>query len=226
MAASLAAFIPSLRETAFVWSQPAIGSWEALTGILLALFHGMPVIFGDLNEPANGRVAKLERNYYLIIQRHQADAMLASGRVAPLVAAAEHVFVSTGSFDSRWRKHLEALCGRPVFTIWGLPEVGPVVSPHPTWLPPHGHGFPVVNVSLIPIDPGSGRVSIVPWEMLEQAEMGIEALSAMLGYAQSARNVGIKSGTALRTHQIASMDHVGVVILQSEESAGGDGAGG
>jgi hypothetical protein len=38
--------------------------------------------------------------------------------------------------------------------------------------------------------------------------------------------VGIKSGTALRTRQIASMDHVGVVVLHHDESAGGDGAGG
>ncbi len=221
MAASLAAFIPKLREISFVWSEPVIGSWEALTGILLALLHGMPIIFTELDSAAEQWSRRLERNFYLIMQRHQADAMMARGSVAPMVAGAEHVFVSTGRFDSRWRKRLEALCGRPIFTIWGLPEVGPVVAPHPTWLPPHGHGFPLVNVSLIPIDPGSGRVSIVPWEMLEQAEMGVEALSAMLGYAESARNAGIKSGTALRTRQIASMDHVGVVVLQSEESAGG-----
>ncbi len=226
MAASMAAFIPELRETAFVWSESALGSWEALTGILLALLHGMPIVFTGLDDSAEEWSRRLERSFYLMMHRRQADAMLARGRAAPMVTGAKHVFVSTGCFDSRWRARLETECGRPIFTVWGLPELGPVVAPHPTWLPPHGHGFPLVNVSLVPLDPGSGRVSIVPWEMLERAEMGVEALSAMLGYAESARNAGIKSGTALRTRQIASMDHVGVVVLHYDESAGGDNAGG
>jgi hypothetical protein len=226
MAASMAAFIPELREMAFVWSEPALGSWEALTGILLALLHGMPIVFAGLDDSSEEWSRRLGRSFYLIMRRRRADAMLVRGRAASMVAGAKYVFVSTGCFDSRWRTRLENDCGRPIFTLWGLPELGPVVAPHPTWLPPHGHGFPLVNVSLVPLDPGSGRVSIVPWEMLEQAEMGVEALSAMLGYAEAERNVGIKSGTALRTRQIASMDHVGVVVLHHDESAGGDGAGG
>ena len=135
--------------------------------------------------------------------------------------------MSTGVFEPKWRKRLESLCGRPIFPIWGSPELGPVVASHPTWLPPHGHGFPLVNVSLIPIDPGTGQVSIVPWEMLQQAEMGVEALSAMVGYAEPSRNVGTKSGTALRTRQIVTMDHVGVVVLQGapEKDLGGQIAG-
>jgi len=115
---------------------------------------------------------------------------------------------------------MESFCGRPIFPLWGLPEVGPLVAAHPTWIPPHGHGFPLVNVSLIPIEPNSGKVSIVPWEMLDQAEVGVEALSAMVGYVEPARNVGVKVGTAVRTHQVAAMDHVGVVALQGPPFAG------
>jgi hypothetical protein len=124
----------------------------------------------------------------------------------------------------RWRRKLESLCAAPVFPIWGMPELGPVLAAHPTWLPPHGHGFPLVNVSLVPIEPTTGRVSIVPWEMLEQAEMGVETLSAMIGYAEPSLNAGMKSGTALRTRQIASMDHVGVVVLQEKAGAYATGA--
>jgi hypothetical protein len=36
----------------------------------------------------------------------------------------------------------------------------------------------------------------------------------MVGYVEPALNVGAKIGTALRTHQVATMDHVGVVALQ------------
>jgi hypothetical protein len=55
--------------------------------------------------------------------------------------------------------------------------------------------------------------------MLDEAEVGVEALSAMVGYVEPARNVGIKAGTALRTRQVASMDHVGVVALQRDQGA-------
>ena len=217
MAASMAAFIPKLRETAFVCTASSLGSWEMLTGILLALLSGMPVSFSAVEEAASAPAPA-----YVILDRAQADRIVAEDRAPALVRNASHVFVSTGSFALRWRRKLEALCGAPVFPIWGVPELGPVLASHPTWLPPHGHGFPLVNVSLIPIDPATGRVSIVPWEMLERAEMGVEALSAMIGYAEPSRNAAAKSGTAVRTRQIASMDHVGVVVLQ--DGAGGDAA--
>jgi acyl-CoA synthetase (AMP-forming)/AMP-acid ligase II len=214
MAASIAAFIPRLREIPFVCTEPAIGSWEMLTGILLAISQGKPVVFATLEQFDSGELADFANDSYMIIQRSQADAMLAEQRVPRVIGQSAYVFVSTGSFAPRWRRRMEALCGRPIFPLWGLSEVGPLVAAHPTWIPPHGHGFPLVNVSLIPIDPDSGKVSIVPWEMLDQAEVGVEALSAMVGYVEPARNVGVKVGTALRTHQVAAMDHVGVVALQ------------
>jgi len=214
MAASMAAFIPRLREIPFVCTEPAIASWEMLTGILLAISQGKPVVFATLEQFDSGELADFANDSYMIIQRSQADAMLAEHRVPHVIGQSAYVFVSTGSFAPRWRRRMEALCGRPIFPLWGLSEVGPLVAAHPTWIPPHGHGFPLVNVSLIPIDPDSGKVSIVPWEMLDQAEVGVEALSAMVGYVEPARNVGVKVGTAVRTHQVAAMDHVGVVALQ------------
>ena len=214
MAASMAAFIPRLREIPFVCTEPVIGSWEMLTGILLATSVGKPVVFLGFDRLDSGELAEFTNDGYMIIQRSQADAMLAAGRTPRAISQSAHVFVATGSFAPRWRRRMEALCGRPIFPLWGLPEVGPLVAAHPSWIPPHGHGFPLVNVSLIPIDPDSGKVSIVPWEMLEQAEVGVEALSAMVGYVDPARNVGVKTGTAVRTRQVAAMDHVGVVVLQ------------
>ncbi len=213
MAASLAAFIPKMREMAFACRSETLGSWEILSGILLALGNGMPIVLSASDEwPGAKGVAK-----YAFLHRDEADEILGAERLPEDIADAAYLFVSTGFFEPKWRRRFEALCDRPIFPIWGLPELGPVVASHPTWLPPHGHGFPLVNVSLLPIDPASGQVSIVPWEMLEQAEMGVEALSAMIGYAQPARTA-VKSGTALRTGQIVTMDHVGVVVLQKEHA--------
>ena len=226
MAASMAAFIPRLREVPFVCTEPSIGSWEMLTGILLAISQGKPVVFASLEQFDTGELADLTNDAYMIIQRSQADAILADGRMPPMMSRSAHVFVSTGSFTPRWRRRMESFCGRPIFPLWGLPEVGPLVAAHPTWIPPHGHGFPLVNVSLIPIEPKSGKISIVPWEMLDQAEVGVEALSAMVGYVEPARNVGAKIGTALRTRQVAAMDHVGVVVLQGSPFDGLGAAGG
>jgi AMP-binding enzyme len=220
MAASMAAFIPRLREIPFICTEPALGAWETLTGIVLALFHGMPIRFDEFNLRQSDSDGEVEEHGYLIIQRNRAESMLADKRVPPAVSKADYVFVSTGFFASRWRRSVELMLHRPVFPVWGLPEIGPLVAAHPTWLPPHGHGFPLVNVSLIPIDPASGKVSIVPWEMLEEAEVGVEALSAMVGYVEPSHNVGIKAGTAVRTRQVASMDHVGVVVLRENLSAG------
>jgi acyl-CoA synthetase (AMP-forming)/AMP-acid ligase II len=220
MAASMAAFIPRLREIPFVCTEPALGAWETLTGIVLALFHGMPIKFNEFSPRESDVDGEVEKYGYLIIQRNRVESMLADKRVPAAVSKANYVFVSTGFFAARWRQRVELILHRPVFPVWGLPEIGPLVAAHPTWLPPHGHGFPLVNVSLIPIDPGSGKVSIVPWEMLEQAEVGVEALSAMVGYVEPSHNVGIKAGTAVRTRQVASMDHVGVVVLRESSPAG------
>lgn len=219
MAASMAAFIPHLREIPFICTETALGSWEMLTGIMLALLHAMPIRFEELKSSPWSDGGEAGTDGYLIIRRNRADEIIADNRAPSLVRKANYVFVSTGFFASRWRRRVELILRRPVFPVWGLPEIGPLVAAHPTWLPPHGHGFPLVNVSLIPIDPSSGKVSIVPWEMLEQAEVGVEALSAMIGYVEPSHNVGTKSGTAVRTRQVASMDHVGVVALRESSSA-------
>jgi len=216
MAASLAAFIIKLRELPFVCMEPGISSWETLSAILLAFLYAMPVVFTSLDELKAGKQAPIAGKGYVILSRGDADAMISDGHVPRPIAEAPYLFISTGYFTPRWRKKLEALCRRPIFPLWGLPEFGPVVAPHPTWLPIHGHGLPLVNVSLVPIDPGTGKVSIVPWELLEQAEVGVEALSAMVGYGEPKRNAEVRIGTVLRTRQIATMDHVGVVILYED----------
>lgn len=211
MWASLAAFVIGLRQLSFICME-SIASWEMLAGVIGAFMSGMPVRLATLAELSAEPGRDAPATGYTIITRAMADRMLAEGSAPRLFSQMPYLFVSTGHFKPRWRRHLERYCGRPIFPLWGTPEVGPVVASHPTWFPLHGHGLPLVNVSIVPIDPASGQVSIVPWEMLERAEVGVEALSAMLGYAQpSAAEARI--GKIVRTRQIAAMDHVGVVTL-------------
>ena len=214
---SLAAFIPKLREMAFLCTSP-VGSWEALAGIVGALLQGMPVIFGSVTGLGRGDNWTLEREGYAIVNRATADELLRRRAVPRVLRDLRYVFVSTGFFQPRWREQMEKLCGRPVYPIWGLPEVGPIVAPHPTWFPRKSHGFPLVNVSLVPFDSATGRVSIVPWEMLEQAEVCVETLSGMIGYAGSSGDAGMRVGKLFRTRQIASVDNVGVVTLHCPPS--------
>jgi hypothetical protein len=217
MSASLAAFIIKLRELPFLCSAPAVASWETLAAVLVAFLNNAPVTFATLEEIKRGKQSPLAAHGYFILQRRDADALARNGRAPRAIAEASYLFVLTGCFKPRWRRKLESSCRRPIFPLWGLPEIGPVVAPHPSWLPIHGHGLPLVNVSLVPIDPASGKVSIVPWELLEHAEVGVEALSTMIGYGAPARNAGVRVGTVLRTRQLASMDHVGVVVLHESE---------
>lgn len=211
---SLAAFIPRLREMAFLCTSP-VGSWEALAGIVGALLQGMPVVFCEATEVGREGRWTSDREGYSIVDRFTADELLRRRSIPPLLADLRYLFVSTGYFAPRWREQMEKLCGRPIYPIWGLPEVGPIVAPHPTWFPRKSHGFPLVNVSLVPFDSTTGRVSIVPWEMLEQAEVCVETLSGMIGYAGSSADAGVRVGKLFRTRQVASIDNVGVVTLHS-----------
>ncbi|MBK5231232.1 MAG: hypothetical protein JJE27_08695, partial [Thermoleophilia bacterium] len=102
---------------------------------------------------------------------------------------------------------------REVLPIWGRAAFGPAVAAHPSWFPFDAHGIPLVNVRVLPVDPGSGQPSLVPWEMLEQAEIGIESPSLMTGFVRKSAADDLLTGKILRTHVSGSVDHVGVVVL-------------
>jgi hypothetical protein len=214
MCTSLATFIPQLRELTYLCSAP-LGCWEALTGIFGALLNGLPIAFAGLDADGSGALPG-DRRAYTILLRRQVDAALSQRKRPGALAGLRYLFVSTGAFDPGWRRRAEALFGQAVLPVWGLPEMGPVVAPHPTWFPSSSHGLALVNVSLVPIDPVTGKVSLVPWEMLDQAEVCVETLSGMVSYANVADDATLRVGKLFRTYQIASVDNVGVVTLQGE----------
>jgi acyl-CoA synthetase (AMP-forming)/AMP-acid ligase II len=218
MCTSLATFIPQLRELGFVCLPPP-DSWEAVVGMFGALLQGMPIVFPDREGKSSGALGG-DRASYTMLLRSQADEVLRRRRRPAPLAGLRYIFVSTGRFDLAWRQRLEKLLGQAILPVWGLVEVGPIVAPHPTWFPAKAHGFPLVNVSLVPVDPASGKVSLVPWEMLDQAEACVETLSGMIGYAGGVDATKLRVGKLFRTHQMASMDNVGVVTLHGEVPRG------
>src|SRR3990170_7493835 len=166
MSTSLTAFIAALRQLPFLGAC-APWRWEVLAGVFAALLHGMPVVFGALEDPELAAHEVLAQGGYTILGRDYADALIHAGSAPSILSRLKFVLVSTGRFTVRWRAQVESACGRPVLPVWGSAEAGPVVAAHPTWYPRQAHGFPLVNVSLVPVDPASGKISIVPWEMLE-----------------------------------------------------------
>lgn len=219
MATSLSAFIPKLRETPLV-APPPLWHWESLAAITATLAGGSaPVVVTALDGPA-GDGALDTAGGHTVLLRSAADALIGAERTPPGIGALEHVFVSTDYFRPRWRRELEARVGHEVLPVWGTPELGPTVAAHPTWFPLAAHGIPLVNVRVVPVDPATGQTSVVPWEMLERAEIGVESPAVMTGFARKGADADRRSGNILRTFVNGSVDHVGVVSLEQPAGRG------
>jgi hypothetical protein len=213
MGAALASFLPELRRLCFCWAG-RVCSWEALSGVVAALQSGASASFAGPRGLRSGEHG-FPDDGYAILRREDADGMLAAGSAPSILSRLRHVFVSTGAFTRRWRRRLERLLRRPVLTLWGAQEVGPVVAAHPSWVPPQAHGIPLVNVNLVPIDPASGRVSLVPWELLERAGLGVDSPAAMSGYTNPSRTGAARLGKIVRLPPLVEIDHVGVVNVHA-----------
>lgn len=211
MSVSLTAFIPELKTMSVV-SPPPLWHWESLTAVLCALLNGTPVIVAPFDELA-GIEAFDPAASFAVVLRADFDR-LATGKGAPQALRDLHyVFVSTPYFQPRWRREIESWRGREVLPLWGRASFGPAVAAHPSWFPFDAHGIPLVNVRVLPVDPGSGQPSLVPWEMLELAEIGVESPSLMTGFVREGAADELLTGKILRTHVTGSVDHVGVVVL-------------
>lgn len=210
MATALTSFVPGLRSLDFLSPGSVLG-WETLTGALGALLAGRAACFG---RPDEGTVEPGEA--YTVLRQRDADALVESGADPAGWGRLRYVFASIGPFSARWRRRLETALGRAVLPIWGSAEAGPAVAAHPTWYPLRAHGIPLVNVTLVPVDPATGRASEVPWAMLSQAQLGVDSPSITV--ADGEAEVEIAGGEAegqarrvVRTDAIVEVDTVGVV---------------
>jgi hypothetical protein len=211
MATSIFTFVPELKEMPYLVLAPQ-HLWESWAPIVANLLNVKPVLFGDFS--AARAPAYDQANAYTFITRAQAEQIVEQGVCPPALSGVRHVFVSCGAFNERWRLKLERVLRRPALLVWGTQEVGPAIAAHPTWAPSQAHGFPLVNVTLFPIEANKGEVSIVPWEMLDRAEIGVEPPAPPLGYLPEDPNEKQPpKPKILRTHQVATIDNVGVITL-------------
>jgi len=208
MGVGFMSFIPELRELGLA-APPPLWHWESLNAVLSALSGARPIFDGGLGDFTAEQMATA----YVVLLHEDAEALIKDPRGAGALSAAPYVFVSTGPFTTRWRRALEDIYGGPVLTLWGVPKAGPLVASHPTWSPLAAHGLPLVNVRLVPMDPATGAASVVPWEMLERAEIAVESPATMVGTLPAEHAAEVLSGNMVRTGTIASMDHVGVVTI-------------
>ena len=211
MGVSLSAFIPQLRQMTLV-APPPLWRWESLAVMTAALTSGAPISVSSLAELSDSGSVDVTGAYAVMLRR-QADELIDAKRAPAALRSLVYLFVSTGHFRPRWRRELESVCGREVLPIWGTAPLGPAVAAHPSWFPLDAHGIPLVNVRVVPIDPASGEVSVVPWEMLERAEIGVETPAAMTRFVRDGADAELRSGKILRTFVSGSVDHVGVVVL-------------
>lgn len=217
MSVALTAFIPNLSSFATVVPTP-LWRWESVTSLLNALLSGTTAYIASFDDVASIEGFNPDETYTVLL-REDADRFAAGGEFPAVLRDLHYVFVSTDWFQPKWRKRIEQLRGREVLPIWGRGAFGPAVAAHPTWFPFDAHGIPLVNVRVLPVDPNSGSPSLVPWEMLDQAEIGVESPGQMTGYADAEVSSALMSGKIMRTRIAASVDHVGVVALHKPPKA-------
>ncbi len=211
MAISLTAFVPELKDLAMV-APPPLWNWESLALMTAALIGGTPVYVSSLAALGDDDSVDLTAAYTVLL-RDDADQLIEGDSPPDALRKLKHLFISTDYFRPRWRRELELACGREVLPIWGTAAFGPAVAAHPSWFPLDAHGIPLVNVRVVPVDPGSGEVCLVPWEMLDRAAIGVDSPAAMTSFVREGADAGIRSGKILITEVSASVDHVGVVLL-------------
>jgi hypothetical protein len=211
MSVAVTAFIPELGEFSALVNSP-LWKWETLTAMLSALLNGATAYIAGYDEAGSLEGFDPDRAYAML-ERAEVDGFAAAGGFPELLRKLHFVFVSTDYFQPKWRRQIEQLRGREVLLLWGRGAFGPAVAAHPTWFPFEAHGIPLVNVRVLPVDPNSGKPSLVPWEMLDQAEIGVESPGQMTGYVESEVSAELMSGKIMRTCIPASVDHVGVVVL-------------
>lgn len=212
MSVAMTAFIPELKSYSAVAATP-LWHWESLTAILSALLNGATVFVASFDGAASMPSEFNPDEAYAVIRREDADRFAEKGEFPALLRDLRYVFVSTEYFQPKWRKRLERLRGREMLLLWGRGAFGPAVAAHPTWFPFDAHGIPLVNVRVLPVDPNSGEPSLVPWEMLDQAEIGVESPGQMTGYVDAEASSALMSGKIMRARIPASVDHVGVIVL-------------
>jgi acyl-CoA synthetase (AMP-forming)/AMP-acid ligase II len=207
----------ALKEGDVLLSGQPLYTWEGLYSVLPALFRGSACV---LTAERGGTLASMIRQYrpaYALLPLAEAFQWGSEPAVVDEVRdALRGIFVSVAQpFQTVERRKLRALFGKPVLTVYGREDTGPVLASHPEWYLEEAVGIPVTNVDVWPLNPATGNPLQVPWEAIEHGEIGVKSPMAVVEY-QRPEDVQkrIRDGW-LRTRLVATMDPSGFFYLLS-----------
>jgi len=208
MSKALTTYIPELAQSSFACTGP-VHRWDIFAFAITTLMSGKTIVFGP-NESTNW----IPQESYGVITRSEADEIVEGRKESRIESELLLLFATMSDFELTWRKRLENILGRVVLPLWGTPQTGPAVAAHPSWVPLEVHGMPLTNVTLLPVDPTSGEVSEVPWEMLARAELGIESPTIQVGEQDDELSESVfdwQGKRVVRTGRIVEGDRLGMV---------------
>jgi len=192
-----------LGSTTIVFGR--LSRWHGVLGLLGAMLGGGPLVIGPIDPGA------IDNSYLLTDAAglYQLSPKLASKLRYVIVAFDEYTKVSLRKLYGLGKK-----LGVVIIPLLGCQESGPLIAPHPTWIPPHSLGIPLVNVTPVPIDPESGRLLKIPWQFLEMAELGVDTPSNMLGYISEEKTSSTVIDGVVRTGYVVTSDANGLFSLR------------
>jgi acyl-CoA synthetase (AMP-forming)/AMP-acid ligase II len=216
-AIAFAAFMEMPHGMRFLLNQHP-SRWYGFYSAMIALYLGGSVVACD-TEQVGATVEMLQkwRPDAAFFTPEQAglltQGMTRAARKA-LWRSCEWTFMPvSGPFSGRQRKALSNLFGRPILTVYGLPESGPVAASHPSWHLEESVGIPLTNAELRPVDPASREAIEVPWELLEFAGIEVKASHMMLGYDDAKETAERLRRRWFFTGRLAAMDANGLYYL-------------
>lgn len=220
-AMSWSAFLPLKEEDSVLSVQP-LHTWQGLCSLLPVLFRGATCIFGAVEDPEKTATSVIAHHCtYTLFSQEQARKLFEASHSSLVDALSRYLtgfLVSVpGHFRPRSRKLMRNwLRDVPVLTVFGFPEVGPVLASHPTWYLNDALGIPVSNVDLWPLNPVTGNPLLVPWEAIEYAEVGIKSpMMAVQFPISGTKEAEVRDGW-LRSHLVAGMDPNGLFYPRPE----------
>lgn len=221
-ALSWGSFLALQEGELFLCARP-LHAWEGLYSVLPALFRGgASVLAPEATWAELAAVASELGPSYTMLPFETAVALASDAReVHEASRALNGVFVSVDRpFRVAARQKFERSLGRPVMTVYGRADLGPVLASHPTWYLDEAVGIPVTNVDVWPLNPATGGPLEVPWEAIEYAEVGVKSPMTTLevpGAGEPA--VSIQDGW-WRTRLVATMDPSGFFHFLSASTRG------
>ena len=214
---SFLTFMEVEKESVFLVNYP-FSTWEGLYSVLIPLYMGgTAVLTGDSNFDYIAELIEcFGVNYFFLNPKYSIEILKQplSKFINGVKRNCKLIFIPVYKpFNSSYRKKLRKLFGKPILTVYGYAETGPIVASHPSWYIDEAIGTPITNAELRPVDPDSKEPVDIPWELLEYAAIDVKAPYIMLGYNSEDATKEKLRGKWFFTGDLAIMDANGMFYL-------------